>query len=155
MNEEIYEKIERILIKPEIVTIESEDWFNGIEKVIKSGKYGKKEIVTTKEKVLETVIEEPIAEIKIIGTNQDYFNYTVKGNLDYPLIDLIGLESYNKTFRDILIESIKTSAKNIPIIINEQYLNKDLPKFQKTQSDFILDISILNKEETISFIIRI
>lgn len=152
MNEEIYEKIERILIKPEIITIESEDWFNGIEKVIKPGKYGKKEIVTTKEKVLETIIEEPVTEIKIIGTNKDYFNYTVKGTLDYPLIDLIGLENYNKTFRDILIDSIKTSAKNIPIIINEQYLNKDLPKFQKTQSDFILDISILNKEETIIFI---
>lgn len=152
MNEEVYEKIERILIKPEIITIESEDWFNGIEKVIKSGKYGKKEIVTTKEKVLETIIKEPVTKIKIIGTNKDYFNYKVKGNLDYPLIDLIGLESYNKTFRDILIDSIKTSAKNIPIIINEQYLNKDLPKFLRTQSDFILDISILNKEETISFI---
>lgn len=152
MNEEIYEKIERILIKPEIVTIESEDWFNGIEKVIKSGKNGKKEIVTRNGKSSETIIEEPITEIKVIGTNENYFDFTVKGNLDYPLIDLIGLESYNKTFRDILIDSIKTSAKNIPIIINEQYLNRDLPKFQKTQSDFILDISILNKEETISFI---
>ena len=134
MNEEIYEKIERILIKPEIVTIESEDWFNGIEKVIKSGKNGKKEIVTRNGKSSETIIEEPITEIKVIGTNENYFDFTVKGNA----------KKFKKIQEkmDKLFNKFEKSIKNTKQLGKEGYNPGDHSEFIQKANKFRQSVNV-------------
>lgn len=101
----------------------------------------------------ENIIKNPKKEKKIIGTQKEYFSDTIKDIDLFKNEDLILNKNNNLNISNLIKNTLKSELLKVKINITRNYLDKK--KKYETLSYFKLDVTVLNKEQTVNLFYNI
>lgn len=154
-----YEKTTKLFRETKI--IESEDYYINYPKIIEEGIDG--EITRTYqfnnnkyELIEEKINKKPKDKIKLKGNALKYFQTEEEVSLDtFLMLDWYTKREYNKYYnlKNIIGNTINTDLVNLKLYQTKNYYDKE--KTHETTSFFKIDITVLNKEQTVNLFYNI